>query len=482
MLTLADVWMGVSGLPLPPNIPGDLAFHTVVHDSRQVTSGDLFVALRGETHDGHDFIAEALRRGASGVLAACLTGLEGDYWTLDARRERGNQRIGESANQRIPPVVILVDDTLVALQRLAGYWRGKFAVEVIGITGSVGKTTTKEVTAAVLRQRFRVLKNEKNLNNEIGLPLSLLQLGPEHQKAVLEMGMYTRGEIRLLCQIARPRLGVITNVGPTHLERLGTIEAIAQAKAELVESLPPDGFAILNGDDPRVRQMATRTPATVFIYGQEHNFDLWAEEVSSHGLEGLSLRLRYSRETISLQVPLLGAHSVHTVLAATAVGLIEGLTWEEIVSGLRHIPEQLRLLVVPGQNAATIIDDTYNSSPASALAALNLLAEMPGRHLAVLGDMLELGSYEVEGHRLVGRRAAEVAAALVAVGPRGRLIGEEARAVGMPPEAVHFAADNAAAIALLQDLLQPGDFVLIKGSRGMAMEAIVNALRINGNG
>jgi UDP-N-acetylmuramoyl-tripeptide--D-alanyl-D-alanine ligase len=472
MLTLADVWAGVSGLPLPPHVPGDLTFHAVVQDSRQVASGDLFVALRGETHDGHDFIAEALRRGARGVLAARLTGLEGEGWILDARAEAG---VAAPAPGR--PVAILVDDTLAALQRLASYWRGRFAVEIIGVTGSVGKTTTKEVIAAVLGQRFRVLKNEKNLNNEIGLPLSLLQLGPEHQKAVLEMGMYTRGEIRLLCQIARPRLGVITNVGPTHLERLGTIEAIAQAKAELVESLPPDGFAILNGDDPRVRQMATRTPATVFIYGQEHNFDLWAEEVSSHGLEGISLRLHYDRETISFQVPLLGAHSVHTVLAAAAVGLIEGLTWEEIVSGLRHIPEQLRLLVVPGQNEATLIDDTYNSSPASALAALNLLAEMPGRHLAVLGDMLELGNYEAEGHRLVGRRAAEVTAALVVVGPRGRLIGEEARAVGMPPEAVHFAADNAAAIAILQGLLQPGDFVLVKGSRGMAMEAIVNALR-----
>jgi len=477
MLTLADVWVGVSGLPLPPHVPGDLTFHAVVHDSRQVTSGDLFVALRGETHDGHDFIAEALRRGARGVLAARLTGLDGAGLVLDARQERGAQPISKSANQQIPPVVILVDDTLTALQRLASCWRGQFAVEVIGVTGSVGKTTTKEVTAAVLGQRFRVLKNEKNLNNEIGLPLTLLQLGPEHQKAVLEMGMYARGEIRRLCQIARPRLGVITNVGPTHLERLGTIEAIAQAKAELVESLPPDGFAILNGDDPRVRQMATRTPATVFIYGQEHNFDLWAEEVSSHGLEGISLRLHYGREAISLQVPLLGAQSVHTVLAAAAVGLIEGLTWEEIVSGLRNVPEQLRLLVVPGRNGATLIDDTYNSSPTSALAALNLLAEMPGRHLAVLGDMLELGSYEAEGHRLVGRRATEVAAALVAVGPRGRLIGEEARAVGMPPEAVHCAADNAAAVALLQGLLQPGDFVLIKGSRGMAMEAIVNALR-----
>jgi UDP-N-acetylmuramoyl-tripeptide--D-alanyl-D-alanine ligase len=477
MLTLADVWAGVSDRPLPPHVPGDLAFHAVVHDSRQVASGDLFVALRGETHDGHDFIAEALRRGAGGVLAARLAGLAGEYWLLDARQGRGNQAIRESGNQQVPPLVIMVDDTLAALQRLAGYWRDKFAVEVIGVTGSVGKTTTKEVIAAVLGRRFRVLKNEKNLNNEIGLPLSLLQLGPEHQKAVLEMGMYARGEIRLLCQIARPRLGVITNVGPTHLERLGSIEAIAQAKAELVESLPADGCAILNGDDPHVRQMATRTPATVFIYGQEHNFDLWADEVSSHGLEGLSLRLHYGREAISLQAPLLGAHSVHTVLAAAAVGLIAGLTWEEIVSGLRHVPEQLRLLVVPGQNGATLIDDTYNSSPASALAALNLLAEMPGRHMAVLGDMLELGNYEAEGHSLVGRRAAEVAAALVVVGPRGRLIGEEARAVGMPAEAVYLAADNAAALAILQGLLQPGDFVLIKGSRGMAMEAIVNALR-----
>ncbi|MDP3046676.1 MAG: UDP-N-acetylmuramoyl-tripeptide--D-alanyl-D-alanine ligase, partial [Chloroflexota bacterium] len=321
------------------------------------------------------------------------------------------------------------------------------------------------------------LKSEGNQNNEIGLPLTLLQLTPAHQRAVLEMGMYGLGEIRLLCEIAKPRIGVVTNVGPTHLERMGTVDHIAEAKAELVNSLPASGYAVLNGDDARVRAMASQTPATVFLYGQEQNFDLWADDIESQGLEGIRLRLHYGKDSAYLQVPLLGEHSVHTVLAAAAVGLIEGLTWDEISMGLHLVPDQLRLVVVPGANGATVIDDTYNSSPASALAALNLLAQMDGRKVAVLGDMMELGPYEDDGHKLVGRRAASVAAILVTVGERGRLIAQEALTSGLPPAAVVSAQDNAEAIQALRRMLSLGDFVLVKGSRGMKMEEIVQGIR-----
>jgi len=467
MLSTNDILSALGAAPLPQAVN----IVNVVQDSRLAGPQSLFVALRGETHDGHAFISQALQGGAIAVLAEQVPEGVANVTICDLRAG------GACPGTLIPPVVFLVPDSLQALQRLAAYWRRKHQVEVIAVTGSVGKTSTKEMIAAVLQQRFRVLKNEKNLNNEIGLPLSVLQLTPAHQKAVLEMGMYALGEIRLLCEIARPRIGVVTNVGPSHLARLGTIERIAQAKAELVEALPEDGVAVLNGDDSRVREMARLCKGEVFFYGHETNFDLWADEVESHGLEGIRLRLHYGKESVYLRVPLLGRHSVHTVLAAAAVGLVERMSWEEIGAGLSTVPEQLRLIVVPGINGSTLIDDTYNASPVSCLAALNLLAELEGRRVAVLGDMLELGAYEEEGHRLVGRRVVEVVAHLVAVGPRGRLIGEEALACGLASERVSFADSNREAVALLREILQPGDYVLIKGSRGMKMEEIVEELR-----
>ena len=355
-------------------------------------------------------------------------------------------------------------------------------VVVIGITGSVGKTTTKETVANVVGQRYLTLRSEGNLNNEIGLPLTLLQLKPEHERAVLEMGMYALGEIRRLCELARPRIGIITNVGPTHLERMGSIERIAQAKAELVQALPTDhegGVAILNADDPLVQAMAGLTPARVFTYGLSETADLWADEITSEGLEGIRLRLHYGREAFHLHLPMLGRHSVHTALRGAAVGLVEGLSWTEIIAGLREARGQLRLMVAPGLHETTLIDDTYNASPVSMLAALHLLEDIANhkrRRVAVLGDMFELGTYEEEGHRLVGGRAAQVTDKLVTVGPRARWTADEALASGMPAGDVYVAESNADAIGALQTLIRPGDVILVKGSRGMAMETIVDAL------
>jgi UDP-N-acetylmuramoyl-tripeptide--D-alanyl-D-alanine ligase len=468
MITSNDILVSLG----QPELPRAVDFGAVTQDSRQVAAHGLFVALPGERHDGSAFIADAIARGATGVIAARLPEGLGDVSVCDLRS-------GASApvDDLKAPVVFLVPDALAALQSVAAHWRDKSEAQSIGITGSVGKTSTKEMVASVLSRRFNVLKSEGNRNNEIGLPLTLLQLTPEHQRAVLEMGMYGLGEIRLLCQIAKPRIGVVTNVGPSHLERLGTVDRVAEAKAELVNSLPASGYAVLNGDDARVRAMANHTPATVFLYGQEQHFDLWADEIESQGMEGIRLRLHHGKDSVYLQVPLLGEHSVHTVLAAAAVGLVEGLTWEEISVGLRIVPDQLRLVVVPSANGATVIDDTYNSSPASALAALNLLTQLDGRKVAVLGDMMELGLYEDEGHKLVGRRAATVVAVLVTVGERARLIADEALTAGLSPEAVVSARDNAEAIQALRRLLSPGDFVLVKGSRGMKMEEIVQGIR-----
>jgi UDP-N-acetylmuramoyl-tripeptide--D-alanyl-D-alanine ligase len=309
------------------------------------------------------------------------------------------------------------------------------------------------------------------------LPIALLQLAADHEVAVLEMGTFGPGEITLLTQLARPQIGIVTNVGPSHLERMGSIEVIAQAKGELVQALPADGRAILNIDDPYVRAMAERAAARPFFYGLDPAADLWADQIESHGLEGITFRAHHAGEAVVLKLPLLGRHSVHTALAATAAGLLLDMGWDAIVAGLRDESAQLRLLAVPGVGGATLIDDTYNASPTSSLAALNLLADLDGRRIVALGDMLELGSFEEEAHRMVGRRVAEVADLLIVVGQRARWIAEEAASCGMPQSCITSATTNQEVIVLLRELMRPGDYVLVKGSRGVVMEGIVAALQ-----
>ena len=448
---------------------------SVVIDSREVRPGSLFIAFKGDHVDGHAFVSDAFERGA--VAALVDKPVPGEFLILDIRQQQVETQ--EMFLDPTKPICLIVPSTLDALQRLGQAWRQRFTeLRVIGITGSVGKTTTKELAHAVLSTRYETLKSEGNYNNEIGLPLTLLSLRPGHEMAVLEMGMYTSGEISLLCDLAQPHVGVVTIIGAVHMEWLGSIEAIRTAKQELVESLPPapDGVAILNMDDPRVMTMADSTQARIVTYGLDHNADLWADNIVSMGLDGIRFTLHYEEEHLSLQVPLLGRHSVHTALRASAVGLVEGLKWEEIVRGLRGLSAQLRLVAVPGPNDSIILDDTYNSSPESALAALNLLADLEGRRIAVLGDMLELGPVEADSHRLVGRRAKEVAHVLVTVGPLGRLIALEALEVGMPADRVFIAEDSVEAVSILETIVEPADVILVKGSRGVHMDQIVFAM------
>jgi UDP-N-acetylmuramoyl-tripeptide--D-alanyl-D-alanine ligase len=294
------------------------------------------------------------------------------------------------------------------------------------------------------------------------------------------MGTYALGEISDLCRIAQPAIGVVTNVGPSHLERLGSLENIAKAKSELPQALPADGFAILNGDDRRVEAMKNKTHARAFLYGLEPRHDLWANDIESHGLEGISFAMHRGGEHLHVRVPLLGRHSVHTALAAAAVGVVENIEWDEILRGLQDVAAQLRLIAVPGERGATLLDDSYNASPSSSLAALNLLAELSGRKIAVLGDMLELGELELQGHKVVGGRAAQVVDLLVVVGAKGRWIGEEALATGLSKNQVLFADGNGQAIEMLRQVMRTGDVILVKGSRGVKMEEIVAALARNG--
>jgi len=272
-------------------------------------------------------------------------------------------------------------------------------------------------------------------------------------------------------------VGVVTNVLPVHLERLKTIERIQEAKRELVEALPADGAAILNYDDPRVRAMSQATRARVRYYGMAPEAEVRAEEVVGRGLRGVEFTLVHGARRLRVRMPLLGVHCVHAALAAVAVGLAQGVELEEAVGALEQLSPSLRIVVEPGINGAQILDDTYNASPASALAALNLLSELGGRKVAVLGDMLELGSYEEQAHRLVGQRAGHVADVLVTVGTRAQWIADEARRVARPPARIVETRDRAEAIALLEQIMRPGDQVLIKGSRGMQMERLAQALR-----
>jgi len=470
MLNLADLVEGITGQRPAEEVVPNLELSEVVVDSREARPNSLFVALRGEYQDGHDFVADAFARGA--VAAIIEREVDAECQMVDTKGLLPETSIR-------PPICLMAEDSLKAFQRLAAFWRVRFSPRVIGVTGSVGKTTTKEMIWSVLRKKFRTLKSWGSYNNEIGLPLTLMYLDSSHERVVLEMGMYALGEIAELATIACPHVGVVTNVGPTHLERLGTIERIAQAKSELVEALPPaseGGAAILNGDDPMVRAMAEKTEAEIFCYGLDPACDLWASHIESRGLEGVRFQLHHGGERLHVKIPLLGRHSVHTALAAAAVGLVEGESWEEIVAGLWDVTEQLRLVAVQGIRGSTILDDTYNASPASSIAALNLLEELLGRKIAVLGDMLELGDFEEEGHRKVGRRAVDVVSILITVGPRGRIIGQEALACGMADRGVLIVEDNEQASAQLRQIVGQGDIVLVKGSRGMKMEEIVAAL------
>lgn len=445
-------------------------------DSRQTKTHDLFVALQGERADGHDYVAEALAAGAS--MALVERPIEG---VVDV--------IASEAGAHLPdgePFALIVPDALEALQRYAAYLRGQRPdLTVIGITGSVGKTTQKEVVAGVLSRRFGVLKSVGNYNNEIGLPQTLTRLDATHEVAVLEMGMYALGEIELLCDVARPRMGLVTNVGPTHLERLGTIERIAEAKSELVQALPDDGVAFLNGDDARVRAMAAMTNAAAIRFGlNSGDNDVWADGVEAAGLQGTGFDVHVrgvegfgiADQDRSLSTSLLGTHAVRPALGAIAVGLYQGLSWSEIEAGLQAVGQGLRLIARPGLRGATILDDSYNSSPRSCMAALGFLEGLSGRRIAVLGDMLELGDYEREGHEAVGEYAAERVDLLVAVGPRAGAIADGALAAGLPLEACQRASENRVVIEMLRDVLRADDKVLVKGSRGMAMEEIVQAL------
>ncbi len=448
-------------------------FDTVTYDSREVEPGSLFVAMRGEESDGHHYIGDALARGATGLLVR-------EDWAL-ATVSRSQLEIN------VP--MVIVPDTLDALQDLARWWRNQFPkLEAVGITGSVGKSSTKELIAAVLSQKFCTFKSPKNINDQQSLMPVLLELRPDHQRAVIEMGAgWVLGELTRLCRVVQPRIGVELGVSHSHIGRMRTLENIAQAKAELVQALPGDGFAVLNGDDPRTVAMAKLTQAQPFLFGLQPDFDLWADQIESFGLDGLAFVAHYQGQERRLRVPFMGRHFVTNLLAACAVGLLNGLSWDEIEAGLQTREAQVRLLVLNGPRGSTIIDDAYNASPVSMVAALDFLADIAVaariteansgvRKIAVLGDMLELGDYAITAHEIVGRRAAHVTDWLIVVGEMGRVIGEAALAQGFAPVRLVSCQDKVEVVEWLQTELKTGDYVLVKASRGMGLDEIIKAI------
>lgn len=450
---------------------GEVITDAVV-DSRQVTPGSLFVAMDGESQDGHDYVTDAYERGAVAALVERDLPLEAS--SLDLRKPLKAQHEQDLE----PPITLRVAKTLDALQTAAMVWREQSDVRVIGITGSVGKSTTKELVADVLSRRYKTVRSPGNLNNEIGLPLSLLRITEAHERAVLEMGFYIPGEIGLLCDIAKPQIGVVTNISEVHLERAGSMDAIVCGKGELVEALPPapEGVAILNYDEPLVRELAGRTDARIFYYGLSPEADLWASDVEGLGLEGLRCAIHHGEDVIHCRAPLLGRHSVHTILRAASVGIVEGLSWAEIIGGLQSTHNQLRLVAVQTASGAMLLDDTYNAAPTSVIAALNLLDDLDGRKIAVLGDMLELGEFEERGHRMVGARAAQVVDLLITVGERAKWIAKEARSARLSENQVVELGDGDDVIEYLDEKVGEGDVVLVKGSHGMRLDRIVTAL------
>src|SRR5580658_1880478 len=416
-------------------------------DSRAVGPGQLFFAVKGERLDGHDFVAPALARGA---VAAVV------------REDQLGRYPGETR-------LLAVEDTLVALQTLATAVRKLWGKPLIGVTGSAGKTTTKEAIAHVLSSRFRVLKSEGNFNNHFGLPLMLLKLEPEHDVAVIEMGMSHAGEIRALAKIARPEIGVVTNVAPVHLEFFDSLAGIARAKYELVESLPARGIAVLNADDEYVSQFGRDFKGKVVMYGMRATAEVRAENVQSKGAEGVEFEVVIGDARERAKLPLVGEHNVSNALAAVAVGLERGLTPAEAVGALATLaPADKRGEVLQVGNI-TVINDCYNSNPKALEAMVDALAAMAARRrIVVAGEMLELGPSGEEVHRQAGQHiAARKLDVLVGVRGLAQSMVEAAKREGMRAEFVA-SADEAGEWLAREG--RDGDLVLLKASRGVKLE------------
>ncbi len=426
-------------------------------DSRNIKEGELFVALKGDRFDGHDFVPDAIKKGAWGALVERVE-LESKFASLGGIKN-----------------ILPVEDTLFALQELSHLHRKKFSIPLVGITGSNGKTTTKEMLAGVLKQKGPVLKNEGNLNNHIGVPLTLLKLNGKHKTAVVEMGMSAPGEIDTLSRLVSPTVGVITNIGPAHLEFLGSLDGVAQAKGELLDNLRPDGAAILNADDSYFGTLKSKWNGRTVTFGIENKADVRASDVRQ-GRDYTDFTLTADGSTANVRIQAIGRHNVYNALAAAAAAIAVDMPLDAVKCGLDDfVPVAMRSEIKELQGR-TVLADYYNANPASMEAALVTLMSLKSNKqaIAVLGDMLELGETSAEAHRELGRTAARLGVdSIITVGTLMKHMAEGAIEAGLPRERVFETLTHAEAAELVRKLSRPGDVVLVKGSRGMKMEKIL---------
>lgn len=431
----------------------DAPFERVCIDSREIRQGDIFWAIKGERHDGHDFTAQALERNA------CLN------------------VISTTRAAEIDGPCLIVDETRVALGRFARWYRNRIDTLVIGVTGSVGKTTTREMIYAALSSQFPGIRSHANFNNEIGLPLCLLNLESHHEFAVLEMGASAIGDIELLCQLAAPEVGVVTAIGPAHLQTFGSLTSIIQTKGELLEQLPTTGFAVLPGDDALLRQLADRAPCPVIFVGQGDDNQIRATKVE---VQAGSLRFRCEGD--AFDIPVTGRHVLSNALCAIAIGLEIGIAPRLLASGLSTFAP------VPGRCHAirigpwTVIDDTYNASPLAVAAACRLLRELAvsklGQRLLVLGDMRELGDTASNEHERIGSLVAQLQIdRLLVCGEYADDVVRGAKHQGMKSYQIAAASDAETLLTVLDCWLEPNDVLLVKGSRATRMERVVDWLK-----
>lgn len=432
-----------------------LCFHQYNIDSRLTQSGDLFFALKAK-RNGHDFIADAIERGAAGAVIS---------------------------QKFIPPdentALIQVKETLAALQTLAQKALQNMKPMIIGITGSVGKTTTKEFIYTLISSRYKALKSEGNYNNHIGLPLSILRLKEQHEAAILEYGMSAPGEIRTLTQIAPPDIAVITNINPVHLEFFSSLKDIAHAKKEILDGIKSNGTAILNGDDELIKDIARDWKGKKVYFGLSSACTIRAKNIQRMGWEGISFEFEYGEESRRTRIPFINQSYLYNFLAATGVAHELKLSMKEVMKRSDHLslfPNRGSHYTL--ENNMDLIDDSYNSNPAALEIALKSLSELPGgRKVAVLGDMLELGKKEVKFHIQAGKKAAQLGIdILITVGPLSRHMAVGAREYGMGKNQIYSFKDSEEAAEKISSLLKAGDIIMVKGSRGIHMEKIVKSL------
>jgi UDP-N-acetylmuramoyl-tripeptide--D-alanyl-D-alanine ligase len=433
----------------------DLVYRGISTDTRTLQAGNLFVALKGETFDGHDFVDLAMERGAAGMLVQ-------------------NRTVKPVSG---PAAIILVEDTLAALGNLAHYWRNGFSVPVVAITGSSGKTTTKEMLAGIVGQTKNILKTEGNLNNLIGLPMTLFKLAGHHDCAILEMGTNRRGEIARLTRIARPDVGLITNIGLAHLEGLNSLDTIREEKGDLFYYMGSEGTAVINVDDENVKMASSHWRGQHVTFGMKDPADVMARNIRSMSSGGVSFQLMIGTTMHDVSMNIAGLHHVYNALAAAATATALGMDGASIVAGLagfRPVPGRMDVRTLA--NGVSVIDDTYNANPASVAEALKALKDLrgAGRSIAVLGDMLELGNQSQLLHESIGEIAARSGLdRLLLKGDFASFTAAGAAREGMPADAVRYFRDDGEAVDFLKSYLHDGDWVLVKGSRRMKMEQIV---------